>query len=235
LVVGIAIVIMLAIYFVRIYFRHQIEKNEMIYEQGIKLIEIEKNYKKALEQFYLYLEEKPNDIETKYSIGYCYYMNGNFNKAIDYFSEVLKYDKSHFISMDYLAKSYIYAKKKEFYKEAINLLEKSEAIMKEDSYLWDQLKDLFKETKAWVYYNVSDIVKSFIMYDEAIPIYKNFFREKMKDFDECFAEVHYHFGIIYKHKKDFSNAKMEFEKAIKAGGPQNIFSQRSITELGNLK
>ena len=234
-VVAIAIVIMFAIYFMRLYFRKEIKNLEKIYENGINLISIEKNYKKAIDQFFLYLKKKPNDIETLYSIGYFYFMLGDLKKSIEYFSEVLKYDKSHFLSMDYLANSYIYSEKKELYKDAINLLKRSEVTMKEDIYLWNQLKELFRETKAWVYYNTGDIDKSLKIYDEVIPIYTRFFKEDLNEFDECFSEVHYHFGIIYLYKNDFSKARIEFEKAIKAGGPQNIFTKKSKTELENLK
>ncbi len=235
LIVAIAIVIMFAIYFMRLYFRKEIKNLEKIYENGINLINNEKNYKKATDQFFLYLKMRPNDIETKYSIGYCYFMLGDYNEAIDYFSEVLKYDKSHFLSMDYLAKSYIYSKKEELYKDAIELLKRSELTMKEDIYVWNKLKELFLETKAWVYYNTKEIEKALKTYNEVIPIYTKYFKEDLNELDECFAEVHYHFGIIHKHNRDFSNAKIEFEKAIKAGGPQNIFAKRSKTELKYMK
>lgn len=235
LVVAIAIVIMFAIYSVRIYFRHQIKKNAINYNTGIHIIEKERNYKKAIEKFLICLESEPNDPAVNNSIGYCYYMLGNFNDAINYFNKAIEIDPLYFHSLDYLALTYIEIGQSKAYNKAMDLLNRSRKTLKVNEDLWSRLKEMHSEIRAWIYFKSGYIEESLKIYKKIIPIYNKFFREDLNEFDECFADIHYHFGIIHNHNKDYSKAKIEFEKAIRAGGPQNIFTKRSKTELENLK
>jgi hypothetical protein len=80
-------------------------------------------------------------------------------------------------------------------------------------------------------HNLNTLNLTISLFKEVIPKYNGLFKTHLNELDECVSPVHYHFAMIYKHKGEVNRAKEEFEKAIKAGGPQNIFAQWSKHEI----
>lgn len=235
LIVAIAVLIMLSGSLVRTYYRHQIKKNLNLYNEASDHIDKDKNYKKAIEKFEAYRKFDPRDPDGLYSIGYCHFMLGDFEKAIEYLKDTIDMDPLYFQALEYLALAYIETGNSGLHSEAMDLIEKSRMILKKDSYIWSKIKEMHQETRAWLLFNLGNKDNALKIYQNVIPTYSRSFNEDLNEFDECFAVVHYHFGLIHLNENDLSEARTSFEKAIKAGGPQNIFSKRSAEEYEKLK
>ena len=227
----ISILITLLFFLIKFWAYKEVEKTENFYNNGILLIEEDKNYEKAIEQFNLYLNEDPRSSEAYFSKGYCLYMLGDYNTAIKYLKKSQEIDPISPETCEYLALSKINTKEINKTEDALQLTENAGIMIKSDSYSWSKLKEIHLESKGWIYYKAGYLTKALKLYGTVIPLYEKAFEKDLNEYDECFSPVHYHFGMIYKHKGDLDKAKSEFEKAINAGGPQSIFSKKSKEEL----
>jgi tetratricopeptide (TPR) repeat protein len=200
-------------------------------KKGIALME-KGQYEMAIEEFQRVLTKDPRNWETYAYLGDVYRMLGNNDEAISYYNDSIYHNPEAVESYEGLAIAY--ADKGIKLDEAVDLLNKTQHILKDDKFALEATKDSYLESLGWVYYKKGDIAKALTFYDEAYPIWQKGLKIGVDEFDPYFAETHYHFGMVFLHKNEPDKAREEFEKAIKCS-PNSIFAKRARKELDNIK
>ena len=202
---------------------------------------IRKEYRKAAEVYQLVIHEENNNKNAISNIATLYYIMGKYDKAIKYSKSIIDLSGKSMLDLFDMIDSYsllikILSDNKEF-KKAESMLKNYEDclgyISKKKLKIGDIEKKNYLELKGWLLFNEGKIEEAINLYDEAIPLWKNYFKNtgRKKEYSHQYADLFYHFGIISKHKGEYDKAKEYFEKSIKAGGPESIFSKRSEEEI----
>lgn len=189
-------------------------------------------YETAIEEFQRVLVKDPKNWETYAYMGDVYRMLGNNDEAILYYNDSIYHNPEGVESYEGLAIAY--ADKGIKFDEAVDLLNKTQYILKDDKFALEATKDSYLESLGWVYYKKGDIAKALTFYNEAYPIWQKGLKIGADEFNPYFAETHYHFGVVFLHKNEPDKAREEFEKAIKCS-PNSIFAKRAREELANIK
>ena len=200
------------------------------YDKAMVLIEKNKDYIKALEYLNKYLKFNKDSAETFFSIGYCHYMLGRNEKALYYFRKSLEIGYDYPETFELMAKSQVEIGQNHL--KPVELIKRARMLIDEmDKEVWEVIEKIHLESKAWIYFKIGKTKEALSLYESILPIWREYFKRKKNEFEECYSPLHYHFAMIYKFKGEIERAKSEFKKSMKAGGPQSIFAKKSKEEL----
>jgi tetratricopeptide (TPR) repeat protein len=187
-------------------------------------------YQDAITLFKNKLEKKPLKSSNYYALGYCYYMLGYIQHAINNFEKAVEL-KINRINVFYLL-AILYAEENKFDK-AFGYIEKGEEIQNKTGFLNKLTQYERNDFWGWIYYLKGELDKSLEFYNVAIPKWMKKIKEGGEKIKEYYASPCYRLGIIYLIKSDLESAKKMFSLSIKAS-PESIFANKSQEELEKL-
>jgi tetratricopeptide (TPR) repeat protein len=185
----------------------------------------------AIEEFKRVLVKDPKNWQTYAYLGDVYRRLGNSDEAISSYNNSIYYNPEAVES--YVGLAIVYADKGIKFDEAIEFLNKTQQILKDDKFALEVSKDSYLESLGWVYYKKGDIAKALTFYDKAYPIWQKNIEIGVDQFDPYFAETHYHFGMFFLLKHEPEKAREEFEKAIESS-PNSFFAKQALKELNKI-
>lgn len=136
-----------------------IDDFELYHSWGLSLLKIN-NIQNAKEKFYKALDKKPNDSNTLYRIGNCFYKEKNFEEAEKYYKEAILADDKN--SMAYADLGILYYEKNN-YDDAISTFMKSINLSSKQAYLYFYI--------ANCYYKQGRLKKSLSFYEKTTEYY----------------------------------------------------------------
>jgi len=180
-----------------------------------------KKYAEAAAAYQEYLQRNPDDVMVRLSVGDCYRENGDLQKAIEAFGQVVEMTSKDPLSKAITAKGLTGLGECHFKKGD---LEKAELNFRLSL-------EMFPENEV-VAYNLGEVCFSLRKVDEAIRSYKT-----ATQLSPYWSDPFYKLGYAYLYVSNYEKAKEALKKflILEPGGSRGIKAKKTLEEIEKIK